>query len=85
MWPCAPTVEVAPDADIERIQAQIWFTITQYFNPPPVPFYRLQELLEEGIPVEDIFNGPALDNGFIRAEDLEKAQLKSVLRTSGYH
>ncbi|MBC6608773.1 hypothetical protein H8B13_18235 [Hymenobacter sp. BT188] len=74
-------VEVAPNADIERVQAQIWLALTQYFNPP-VPFHRLPELLEEGIPVEEIFNGPALNNGFIRAEDLEKAQLKSVLRTS---
>jgi len=30
-------VEVEPDADIERVQAQIWFEIEQYFNPP-IPF-----------------------------------------------
>lgn len=74
-------VEVAPDADIERIQAQIWFKIEQYLNPP-VPFYTLQELLDTGIPVEDIFNGPKLSNGFIKAEELEAAGLKTVLRTS---
>ncbi|MES2733543.1 MAG: hypothetical protein V4714_17495, partial [Bacteroidota bacterium] len=38
-------VEVAPDADIERVQAQIWFELAQYFNPP-VPFYTLQELMD---------------------------------------
>jgi hypothetical protein len=27
-------IEVAPDADIERIQAQVWFEIERYFNPP---------------------------------------------------
>lgn len=74
-------VEVAPDADIERIQAQIWFEITQYLNPP-VPFYTLTELLNEDIPVEEIFNGPALSNGFIKAEELAAAELKTVLRTS---
>ena len=74
-------VEVAPGADIERVQAQIWFAIEQYFNPP-VHFYTLTELIGEGIAVEDIFNGPALDSGFIKQEELETAGLKSVLRTS---
>jgi len=74
-------VEVAPDADIERVQAQIWFEIEQYFNPP-VRFYTLQEMMDAGIPVEKIFNGPALSNGFIKAEELEAAGLKTVLRVS---
>ncbi|GAB3027904.1 hypothetical protein [Spirosoma pulveris] len=74
-------VEVAPDADIERIQAKIWFEIDRYFNPP-IPFYSLQELLDAGQSVEDIFNGPALENGFIKADELKAAGLKTVLRTS---
>lgn len=74
-------VEVAPDADIERIQAHIWFEIEQYFNPP-VPFYTLQELMGAGISVEEIFNGPALSNGFIKTEDLQSAELKTALRVS---
>ena len=74
-------VEVMPDADIEQVQAQIWFEIEQYFNPP-VPFYTLQELKDAGVPVEDIFNGPELNNGFIKTNELQAAQLKTVLRTS---
>ncbi|MFO0795310.1 MAG: hypothetical protein U0586_14765, partial [Candidatus Brocadiaceae bacterium] len=27
-------VEVKPDADIEWVQARIWFEIERYFNPP---------------------------------------------------
>lgn len=74
-------VEVKPDADIEWVQARIWFEIERYFNPP-VPFYSLQELLDADEAVEEIFNGPALENGFIKAKDLEAAALKSVLRVS---
>jgi hypothetical protein len=74
-------VEVSPDADIERVQAQIWFEIEQYFNPP-VRFYTLQEMMDAGVPVEEIFNGPALSSGFIKAEELEAAGLKAVLRVS---
>ena len=74
-------VEVQPDADIERVQASIWFEIERYFNPP-VPFYTLQELLDDGVPVEEIFNGPALESGFLRDSDLAAAALKPVLRVS---
>jgi hypothetical protein len=74
-------VEVAPDADIERVQAEIWLRIEGYLNPP-VPFRGLQELLDAGTPVEDIFNGPELSHGFIKQEDLDASVLKTVLRTS---
>ena len=74
-------VELTPDADIERVQARIWFEIEQYFNRP-VRFYSLQELMDAEVPVEDIFNGPQLNNGFIKTEELEDADLKTVLRTS---
>lgn len=74
-------VNVRPDADIERVQARIWFAIEQYCNPP-LEFYSLQERLADNAPVEDIFNGPALSNGFIGNETLAASQLRTVLRTS---
>lgn len=74
-------IEVKPDADIELIQAKIWFEIERYFNPP-IRFYTVNELMEAGELVEEVFNGPKLECGFIRSEDLEKADLKSELRTS---
>jgi hypothetical protein len=74
-------VEVKPDADIEWVQAKIWFEIEQYFNPP-IRFYTVNELMESGELVEEVFNGPELECGFIRADDLEKAALITELRTS---
>lgn len=74
-------VEVKPDADIEWVQARIWFEIERYFNPP-VLFYTLKELMDDGEPVEEIFNGPELNSGFIKSADLESASLKSELRVS---
>jgi hypothetical protein len=74
-------IEVAPEADIEFIQAKIWFEIENYFNPA-IHFYSLQELLDSDIPVETIFNGPQLSCGFIKDEELQAAQLKTILRTS---
>jgi len=74
-------IEVSPDADIELVQARVWFEIERYLNPT-VPFYSLQELMNEGRASEDIFNGPALSNGFIATDELENAQLKAMVRTS---
>jgi hypothetical protein len=74
-------VEVQPDADIERVQACIWFALEQYMTPP-VPFRTLQELQGRGVAVEVIFDGPALANGFIEDTDLAAAELKAMLRAS---
>ncbi len=74
-------VEITAAADIERVQAEIWLAIEQYLNPN-VPFYSLQELLDAGMVVEDIFNGPPLVNGFIQQQDLDASALKTVLRCS---
>ena len=74
-------VELKPNADIELVQAKIFFEIERYFNPT-VQFYTLNELLDSGVAVEDIFNGPKLVNGFIKSDDLETASLKSELYVS---
>jgi hypothetical protein len=74
-------IEVSPGADIERVQAQAWFLIEQYMNPP-IRHYSLQEMLDSGMPVEEIFNGPKAEGGFLRQDEVEAAQLKSVLRNS---
>lgn len=74
-------IEVKPDADIERVLANVLLKIEQYFNPK-IKFYTLRELMVEGIAVEDIFEGPMLDHGFVKTDELESTQLKSRLRTS---
>lgn len=74
-------IEVTPDTDIEWVLANVLFEIEHYFNPG-IKFYTLQELMDEGMPVDEAFDGPRLDHGFIKHADLEAAQLKSQLRTS---
>lgn len=74
-------IEVALDADIEKILAEAYYLISEYFSPD-IRFYTLKELLDQGVPVEDIFEGPALANGFINNEQLASTQLKTVLYTS---
>ncbi|MGV3604186.1 MAG: hypothetical protein ACO1N1_23390 [Dyadobacter fermentans] len=74
-------IDLRPDADMEQIEAQILFTIEQYLNPP-IRFYSLKELLDAGIPTEEIFNGPAMRHGFIKDAELEASALKREIRTS---
>jgi hypothetical protein len=71
-------ISVQADADIERVQADIWLLLQQYLSPV-IPFYGLNELLDDGVDVESIFNGPPLRNGFIRSEDLQSTQLRKVI------
>jgi hypothetical protein len=56
-------VDVAPDADLEEIEAHILHAIERYLNPPPL-FRTLDALLAEGVPADEIFNGPYIDFGF---------------------
>ncbi len=74
-------VEVEPTADIELVQAQVWFEIERYLDPP-VDFWSLEELLAGGEPVEAIFNGPELGNGFLTADGLAASDLRTELRVS---
>ena len=63
------------DADIEAVQAQILFDLEQYLTPN-IKRYSVKDLLEKGIPSEEIFEGPLLKNGFIDNEELENSKLK---------
>lgn len=74
-------VDVKPEADIEKIQAEMFYAIQNYLNPS-VDFYSLKEMLDKKIPVDEIFQGTVLNNGFILTEQLEATQLLKVIHTS---
>ncbi len=62
-------IEVRPDADIEEVYANIIFQVENYLNPE-VKFYSLKKLLDEGISADLIFEGPVLEHGFIKTDEL---------------
>jgi hypothetical protein len=74
-------VDVKPGADIERVQAEIFYAIENYLNPP-IHFYSLSELIAKKIPADEIFSGPVLSHGFIDSLQLEKTELRKVIYTS---
>ncbi|WP_216698881.1 hypothetical protein, partial [Arthrobacter sp. H20] len=74
-------VEVEPTADIDLVQARIWYEIERYLDPP-VEFFSLDELRAAGAAVEAIFDGPELVNGFLTAEGPSDTELRGELRVS---
>jgi len=57
-------MDVEPSADIEAVLAEAYYQIDQYMSPD-IHFYSLKQLLDQGKAVEDVFEGPPLENGFL--------------------
>lgn len=74
-------VDAAPNADIEQVQAAVFFEIENYLNPP-VRFYTLRQLLDQQVPVDEIFDGVVLSHGFVNTAQLEATQLRETVRSS---
>ncbi|HWR82082.1 MAG TPA: hypothetical protein VN285_02135 [Candidatus Deferrimicrobium sp.] len=89
-------VDLTGETDMEEVQARVFHAIEQYFNPP-IQYFSLKELLDEGLCADDIFNGPYIDSaltcasepdsvftkpGFIKTENLEESELRRVIHVS---
>lgn len=77
----AAEVHLKLDANAEEIKAEILFRLENYVKPP-VRFYTLEEMLEQNTPVEDIFEGPFLEHGFLNAEEFKNTFPKKEIRAS---
>ena len=74
-------IDITPDLDMEATQAEVFYLIENYLNPS-INFYLLKELMTKKIPVDEIFQGPRLNHGFIDTAELEATQLRDVIHTS---
>lgn len=74
-------IEAEPSVDIEAIVGEAYYLIDQYFSPD-LRFYSMQQLLDEKVPVDEIFEGPALSKGFIKNNELANANLRTELHAS---
>jgi hypothetical protein len=87
-------VEVTADADLERVQAEVFHAIETYLSPP-LRYSTLQEMLDAGLQPDAIFNTPFIDfgftcggdavftkPGFITDADLAATELRTEVRAS---
>jgi uncharacterized protein len=77
---CA-SIEVAPEADEELVHARVLHAIDHYFSPP-VRFYSLKQMLSKGYLIDQIFEGPLLQRGFIDKAELDASELRKEVRLS---
>ncbi|WDD96734.1 hypothetical protein [Thalassomonas actiniarum] len=74
-------IEIRPDVDIHQVLANIYYVLENFITPR-VTFYSLEEMQQMAIPLDHIFNGPLLQHGFIKDDDLLACQHKTVIHIS---
>jgi hypothetical protein len=74
-------VEIEAVDDVESLLLDIFQRLSDYISPP-VHFYSLLHMLEAGVPLDELFEGPLLRQGFIDTAQLNQAQRRTTLHTS---
>lgn len=62
-------IEIGPVEDAEALLVEIYARLENFISPR-IRFYSLQEMLAIGKSVDEIFDGPMLEHGFIDTENL---------------
>ena len=74
-------IRVTNEANIEKILAKIFFALKRHLAPD-VKIYSLEEMIDKGRAVDEIFEGPPLDHGFIDSEELERSEIVALCEES---
>ncbi len=74
-------IEIEAGADPDEILAEMFYRLEQHVSPV-VNFYTIDELIDKGKTMEEIFEGPQLDHGFIDDEEFNEIQRRIELRSS---
>jgi hypothetical protein len=75
------TISLEEYADPDSVLSKIFFIIYKYFTPS-IPFNTLQQMLDNGYDIDEIFDGPALRHGFIEDKAIENTDLFRDIRLS---
>lgn len=74
-------VEIGPVDDTERVLLDIYEALSEHVSPT-VPFRTLGEMLAAGKRSDEIFDGPALDHGFLDSSALAGLSRRDAIHTS---
>jgi len=74
-------IQLAPQAGLEETYARVVHALRAVLSPV-IPRHSLASLVARGLTMEDIFDGPRLDRGFILADDLARAAAPPCVRAS---
>ncbi|KAA3613646.1 MAG: hypothetical protein DWQ05_15300 [Calditrichaeota bacterium] len=79
--PIDAIIEIEAVDSPEKLMVEIYQRIADYISPP-VRFLSLEQVLESGKSMDEIFDGPLLAHGFIDNEALAQAQRRKTLHRS---
>jgi hypothetical protein len=74
-------LEIDPGEDPIALLVRVYQSIKNYMSPS-VAFHTLDEMLQRGQRMDEIFDGPRLKNGFIDTDELSQAERRTTLRIS---
>ncbi|MEM9023116.1 MAG: hypothetical protein AAGB22_05210, partial [Bacteroidota bacterium] len=62
-------IEISPTANPSKLQAELALQLSNYMTQP-IRFFNLPELLDDGMTVDEVFDGPPVSEDFILDEEL---------------
>jgi|GEM_PF-528936 len=74
-------IEISAGADAAELLAGLYEAVAGYLSPP-LPLHSLDELLQRGWRVDQIFEGPLLSRGFLDPAEWAAVERRSALRLS---
>ena len=74
-------IEIDKSANPIDTLVEVLFRIQEHVSPS-IQRLSLSEMMDEGVEVDQIFNGPILKHGFITDENLSASKIKSEVRLS---
>ncbi|MDL5045448.1 hypothetical protein QQ054_05260 [Oscillatoria amoena NRMC-F 0135] len=74
-------IEITATANPTEVAAAIYHDVAQFLSPQ-VYFYSLEEMQAKGYNSDEIFDGPALEHGFIDPEELSATERAKCIHAS---
>lgn len=74
-------VEVNDKVGVADTYLKIYEELFDYISPT-VRFQSLKDLLDKGMPVDEIFNGPLLNSGFLTEDEFERLHNRNIISSS---
>jgi hypothetical protein len=74
-------VEIGPVDDAEEVLMRIYEKISDYISPS-AHFTTLNQMREKGKSIDEIFEGPILEQGFLDPEALQRLTRRTTINTS---
>lgn len=79
--PLSATLDIAPEADPVAVLAAAITALADHLSPP-VPFRSLREMQARGWRVDQVFDGPPLQHGFLDRVEFDALARRSSVRLS---